>query len=198
MNKYIIIILLALIAFLSLRVVYLDKQNTTLRGKTAELSEQLKSQTIITKEKIVYKYRDSNGDPKQQEYYVPSEGSIEIITPKDNENIKPSKIDNLFNQIIEQTDGSLIKIQNKGFCLAPELGINYSKEFEASLQLRLMYWNRYNAGVGITHKETAFIYGSRNISDILNFTRNTSLQIGLGKNFKENDTRLLIGLSTRL
>lgn len=47
MNKYIIIILLALIAFLSLRVVYLDKQNTTLRGKTAELSEQLKSQTII-------------------------------------------------------------------------------------------------------------------------------------------------------
>ena len=198
MNKYIIIILLALIVFLSLRVVYLDKQNTTLRGKTAELSEQLKSQTIITKEKIVYKYRDSNGDPKQQEYYVPSEGSIEIITPKDNENVKPSKIDNLFNQIIEQTDGSLIKIQNKGFCLAPELGINYSKEFEASLQVRLLYWNRYNAGVGITHKETAFIYGSRNISDILNFTRNTSLQIGLGKNFKENDTRLLIGLSTRL
>lgn len=66
------------------------------------------------------------------------------------------------------------------------------------VQLKLLYWNRYNAGVGITHKETAFIYGSRSISDILNFTRNTSLQIGLGKNFKENDTRLLIGLSTRL
>lgn len=198
MNKYIIIILLALIAFLSLRVVYLDKQNTTLRGKTAELSEQLKSQTIITKEKIVYKYRDREGKPKQQEYYVPSEGSIEIITPKENEDIKPTIIDNFFNTIVEQTDGSLIKIQNKGLCFAPEFGIISSKELEAAFQLRLLYWNRYNAGVGIGHKDTLFIYGSRNVSDILSFTRNTSLEIGLGKNFKDQDTRFIIGLGVRL
>ena len=197
MYKKINFILIMLCLFLSLRIIYLNSKNNELIGNNTELSEKLKSQIIITKEKIVYKYRDED-NAKEKNFYVPSEGSIEIITPKDNENVKPSKIDNLFNQIIEQTDGSLIKIQNKGFCLAPELGVNYSKEFEASLQLRLMYWNRYNAGVGITHKETAFIYGSRNISDILNFTRNTSLQIGLGKNFKENDTRLLIGLSTRL
>lgn len=198
MNKYIIIILLALIAFLSFRVVYLNNQNIALRGKTAELSEQLKSQTIITKEKIVYKYRDTEGKPKQQEFYVPSEGSIEIITPKENEDIKPGKIEGLFNNIIEQTDGSLIKIQNKGFAFAPEAGFIYSKEFEATLQLRLMYWNRYNAGIGIGHKQTIFIYGSRNISDILNFTRNTSFQIGLGKNIKEQDTRFIVGLSVRL
>lgn len=198
MHKYIIIILLALIAFLSLRAVYLDKQNTTLKGKTAELSEQLKSQTIITKEKIVYKYRNSDGKPQQQEYYVPSEGSIEIITPKENEDIKPTIIDNFFNTIVEQTDGSLIKIQNKGFAFAPEFGIIYSKELEAAFQLRLLYWNRYNAGVGIGHKDTVYIYGSRNISDILSFTRNTSLEIGLGKNFKDQDTRFIIGLSTRL
>lgn len=198
MNKYLIIVLLALIAFLSFRVVYLNNQNIALKGKTAELSEQLKTQTIITKEKIVYKYRDKEGNAKQQEVYIPSEGKVDIITPKDNETIKPSKIDNFFNEIIEQTDGSLIKIQNKGFCFAPELGAIWSKEFEASLQLRLMYWNRYNAGVGIGHKETIFIYGSRNISDILNFTRNTSFQIGLGKNIKDNDTRFIVGLSVRL
>lgn len=196
--KYLIIVLLALIAFLSFRVVYLNNQNIALRGKTTELSEQLKTQTIITKEKIVYKYRDKEGKPLQQEIYVPSEGKVDIITPKDNETIKPSKIDNFFNEIIEQTDGSLIKIQNKGFCFASELGAIWSKEFEASLQLRLMYWNRYNAGIGIGHKETIFIYGSRNISDILNFTRNTSFQIGLGKNIKDNDTRFIIGLSVRL
>ena len=198
MTKYLIIVLLALIAFLSFRVVYLNNQNIALRGKTTELSEQLKTQTIITKEKIVYKYRDKEGKPLQQEIYVPSEGKVDIITPKDNETIKPSKIDNFFNEIIEQTDGSLIKIQNKGFCFAPELGAIWSKEFEATLQLRLMYWNRYNAGIGIGHKETIFIYGSRNISDILNFTRNTSFQIGLGKNIKDNDTRFLVGLSVRL
>lgn len=66
------------------------------------------------------------------------------------------------------------------------------------VQLRLLYWNRYNAGVGIGHKDTVYIYGSRNISDILSFTRNSSLEIGLGKNFKDQDTRFIIGLSTRL
>ena len=198
MFKFLKLIPYIVIAFLLLRVVSLNKQNENLRGKTAELSEQLKSQTIITKEKIVYKYRDSEGKSKQETIYIPSEGQVNIITPKDEETIKPSKKDSFFNTIIEQTDGSLIMIQNKGFCLAPELGINYSKEFEASLQVRLLYWNRYNAGVGITHKETLFIYGSRNLSDIFNFTRNTSLQLGLGKNFKDNDTRLLIGLGVRL
>lgn len=198
MLKFLKLIPYIIIAFLLLRVAYLNKQNENLKGKTAELSEQLKSQTTITKEKIVYKYRDSEGKPKQETIYLPSEGQVNIITPKDDETVKPSKKDSFFNTIIEQTDGSLIMIQNKGFCLAPELGINYSKEFEASLQVRLVYWNRYNAGVGITHKETVFIYGSRNLSDIFNFTRNTSLQLGLGKNFKDNDTRFLIGLGVRL
>ena len=197
MYKKINFILIMLCLSLSLRIIYLNNKNNELIGNNTELSEKLKSQIIITKEKIVYKYRDGD-NAKEKNFYVPSEGSIEIITPKDNENVKPSKIDNLFNQIIEQTDGSLIMIQNKGFCLAPEISANYSKEFEAGLQLRLLYWNRYNAGIGITHKETVFIYGSRNLSDIFNFTRNTSLQVGIGKNFKENDTRFLIGLGVRL
>jgi len=198
MNKYIIIILLALIAFLSLRVVYLDKQNTTLRGKTAELSEQLKSQTIITKEKIVYKYRDTEGKPKQQEFYVPSEGSIEIITPKENENIKPGKIEGLFNNIIEQTDGSLIKIQNKGFCFAPMGSIFYSKEIEYAFQARLMYWNRYSTGLGFSDKNTFFIFIDRHISDVLSFTKNTSFQLIYGRNLKVNENRLGIGINVRL
>lgn len=197
MYKKINFILIILCLFLCLRVIYLNNKNNELLGNNTELSEKLKSQIVITKEKIIYKYRE-NDKAKEKNIYIPSEGKVDIITPKENETIKPSKVDNFFNEIIEQTDGSIIKIQNKGFCFAPELGAIWSKEFEATLQLRLMYWNRYNAGVGIGHKETIFIYGSRNISDILNFTRNTSFQIGLGKNIKEQDTRFIIGLSVRL
>lgn len=198
MFKYLKLIPYIVIAFLLLRVAYLNKQNENLKGKTAELSEQLKSQTTITKEKIIYKYRDSEGKPKQETIYLPSEGQVNIITPKDEETIKPSRKDSFFNTIIEQTDGSLIMIQNKGFCLAPEISAMISREFEVGLQVRLLYWNRYNVGIGITHKETLFIYGSRNLSDILSFTRNTSLQLGIGKNFKDSDTRFLIGLGVRL
>lgn len=187
-----------IIAFLLLRITNLNKQNEKLRGKTAELSEQLKSQTIITKEKIVYKYRDSEGKPKQQEYYFPSEGSIEIITPKENEDIKPTIIDNFFNTIVEQTDGSLIKIQNKGLCFAPLGSFFYSKELEFSLQLRLLYWNRYSFGFGYSDKETLFIFSDRHLSDILPFLKNTSIQVIYGKNLNLNENRVGVGLNVRL
>ena len=97
MFKFLKLIPYIIIAFLLLRVAYLNKQNENLKGKTTELSEQLKSQTTITKEKIVYKYRDSEGKPKQETIYLPSEGQVNIITPKDEETLKPSKKDNFFN-----------------------------------------------------------------------------------------------------
>ena len=187
-----------IIAFLILRVAHLNKQNEDLRGKTAELSEQLKSQTIITKEKIVYKYRDSEGKPKEQSIYIPSEGSVNIITPKDNENVKPSTLDNFFNTIIDQNDGSIIMIQNKGFCIAPLGSFFYSKELEFSLQLRLLYWNRYSFGFGYSDKETLFIFSDRHLSDILNFTKNTSIQLIYGRNLKFKENRIGIGLNIRI
>lgn len=187
-----------IIVYLLFSIWSLDKQNSELQSKASELSEQLKSQTIITQEKIVYKYRDTDGSAKQKELYVPSEGKIEIITPKENETIKETFSDKIFTETIEQTDGSVIKIQNKGFTFAPEVGAIYSKELEVALQIRLLYWNRYNAGLGVGHKDTLFIYGSRNISDIFKFTKNTSFQIGIGKNLKDNDTRFIFGLGVRL
>lgn len=176
----------------------MNNQNIALRGKTAELSEQLKSQTIITKEKIVYKYRDTEGKPKQQEFYVPSEGSIEIITPKENEDIKPGKIEGLFNNIIEQTDGSIIKIQNKGFAFAPLGSVFYSGNIEYALQVRLLYWNRYSTGMGYSDKNTLFIFIDRHLSDILNFTKNTSIQLIYGRNLKLKESRIGIGLNIRI
>lgn len=196
--KIINLVLIIIIAFLAFRVAYLDRQNTALKGEAAELSEKLKSQVVVTKEKIVYKYRDNAGNAKQETIYVPSEGQVEIITPKEEETIKPSHVDTFFNTYIEQTDGSIIKVQNKGLALAPEVGILYTDKLEVALQLRLAYWNRYNAGIGFSNEQTAFAYVSRHLSDIFNFLQNTSIQIGIGKNFKEQDTKFGIGLVTRL
>lgn len=196
--KYFKLIPYILIIFLLLRVVYLNKQNESLRGKTAELSEELKKQTVVYKDKIVYKYRDSEGKAKQEEVYIPSEGKVEILTPKENTNLDLSFWDKIFNVTIKETDGSIILIKNKGFSFAPELAGFYSKEFEVGLQFRLLYWNRYNAGIGFGSGETLYAYGSRTVSDIFPFLRNTSAQIGFGRNLKENENRFLIGINVRL
>ena len=89
-------------------------------------------------------------------------------------------------------------MKNKGFTLAPEVAALYSDKLELGLQVKVFYWSRYNAGVGITNNSVLYGYASRNISDIFPFTHNTSAQISYGKSLENGDNKLLIGLSVRL
>lgn len=192
-----------LIAFLLFRIVYLNKQNTILIDKNATLEENLKNKTIIYKDKIIYKERISGSEVsgtevKQQTVYVPIDGKIEILTPEEGQNLDLGFLDNIFNHIIKQEDGSVILIKDKGFVIAPEVAALYSNKLELGLQLKLFYWNRYNTGVGITNNEVVYVYGSRSISDILNFTKNTSAEVAFGKDLKEGNTKFLFGVSVRL
>ena len=188
-----------LIVFLLIRIVHLNKQNTLLIDKTATLEENLKKQVIVYKDKIIYKERVVNGTEVQQTtVYVPTDGKIEILTPEEGNKLDLGLVDKVFNHIIKQEDGSVILVKNKGFTIAPEVASLYSTKLELGLQIKVFYWDRYNAGAGITNNEILYIYGSRNISDILNFTHNTSAQIALGKDLKEGNTKVLFGVSVRL
>lgn len=188
-----------LIAFLLYRIVSLNKQNTILIDKTATLEENLKNKTIIYKDKIVYKERVVNGtEVKQTTVYVPIDGKIEILTPTEQEKLNLGIFDKAFNHIIKQEDGSVILIKNKGFTLAPEISALYSNKLELGFQIKVFYWSRYNAGVGITNEETLYGYISRNISDIIPFIRNTSAQVAYGKDLDEGNTKFLFGVNVRL
>ena len=197
--KYLKLIPYILILFLVCRVVYLDRQNTKLKNQTATLEENLSKQTIIYRDKIIYKEKEVSGTSvKQETVYIPSEGKIEILTPEEGKNIDLSWYDKLFNKIIKQEDGTILLIKNRGFSLAPELAGMYSSEFELGGQLKLLYWSRYSAGIGFTDKQTLYGYVGRNISDVTPFLKNTSVQAAIGKNFKEQETRFLLGINIRL
>ena len=191
-----------IIIFLLIRIVYLNKQNTILIDKTATLEENLKNKTVIYKDKIIYKERIGDSvtgtDIKQTTVYVPIDGKIEILTPTEGNKLNLGTFDKLFNHIIKQEDGSIILVKDKGFTIAPEVAALYSDKLELGLQLKLFYWSRYNFGAGITNNSVLYGYAARNISDILNFTKNTSIQAGLGKDLEEGNTRFLFGLSVRL
>ena len=200
--KYLKLIPYILILFLVCRVVYLDRQNTKLKNQTATLEENLSKQTIIYKDKIIYKERTGNEatgvNINQETVYIPSEGKVEILTPEEGKDIDLSLYDKLFNKIIKQEDGTILLIKNRGFSLAPELAGMYSSEFELGGQLKLLYWSRYSAGIGFTDKQTLYGYVGRNISDVTPFLKNTSVQAAIGKNFKEQETRFLLGINIRL
>ena len=188
-----------LIVFLFFRISYLNKQNIRLKNKTATLEENLKKKTIIYKDKIIFKEREVTGtNIKQETFYIPSEGKVEILNPKDDEQYDLTLIDKIFNKVIKQEDGTILLIKNKGFSIAPEVSIMFSNELEVGGQLKLLYWSRYSSGIGFSDKQTLYGYISRNISDIFNFTKNTSVQLAVGKNFKEQETRFLLGVNVRL
>lgn len=199
MLKFLKLLPYLLIVFLFFRISYLDKQNTRLKNKTATLEENLKKKTIIYKDKIVFKERVVTGaNVKQETFYIPSEGKVEILNPKDNAQYDLALIDKIFNKVIKQEDGTILLIKNKGFSIAPEVSIMLSSELEVGGQLKLLYWSRYSSGIGFSDKQTLYGYVSRNISDIFNFTKNTSVQLAVGKNFKEQETRFLLGVNIRL
>ena len=190
-----------IIAFLLIRIVYLNKQNTLLIDKTATLEENLKNKTVIYKDKIIYKERVdtvSGTEVKQETVYIPVDGKVEILTPAEQEQLNLNILDKVFNHIIKQEDGSVILVKNKGFTLAPEVAALYSDKLELGLQVKVFYWSRYNTGVGITNNSVLYGYASRNISDIIPFTHNTSAQISYGKSLENGDNKLLLGLSVRL
>lgn len=188
-----------LIVFLFFRISYLNKQNIRLKNKTATLEENLKKKTIIYKDKIIFKEREVTGtNIKQETFYIPSEGKVEILNPKDDVQYDLTLIDKIFNKVIKQEDGTILLIKNKGFSIAPEVSIMLSSELEVGGQLKLLYWSRYSSGIGFSDKQTLYGYVSRNISDIFNFTKNTSVQLAIGKNFKEQETRFLLGVNVRL
>lgn len=192
-----------LIAFLLFRIVYLNKQNTILIDKAATLEENLKNKTIIYKDKIIYKERIKGNDVsgtevQQQTIYVPIDGKIEILTPEEGNKLDLNIIDKVFNHIIKQEDGSVILVKDKGFTISPYISSFYSKEFEYAIQLKLFYWNRYGMGFGYSDKDTIFLFIDRNLSDILPFTKNLSIQTIYGKNQRIGQQRIGIGLNVRL
>ena len=199
MLKFLKLLPYLLIVFLFFRISYLNKQNIRLKNKTATLEENLKKKTIIYKDKIIFKEREVTGtNIKQETFYIPSEGKVEILNPKDDEQYDLTLIDKMFNKVIKQEDGTILLIKNKGFSIAPEVSIMFSNELEVGGQLKLLYWSRYSSGIGFSDKQTLYGYVSRNISDIFNFTKNTSIQLAVGKNFKEQETRFLLGVNVRL
>lgn len=199
MLKFLKLLPYLLIVFLFFRISYLNKQNIRLKNKTATLEENLKKKTIIYKDKIIFKEREVTGtNIKQETFYIPSEGKVEILNPKDDEQYDLTLTDKMFNKVIKQEDGTILLVKNKGFSIAPEVSIMLSNELEVGGQLKLLYWSRYSSGIGFSDKQTLYGYISRNISDIFNFTKNTSIQLAVGKNFKEQETRFLLGVNVRL
>lgn len=168
-----------------------------LASRNATLAENLKSSTEVTHERIVYKWRDSSGTVHVSDIYVPPEGKVTVLNPKDGKDAsakdvgKGGLVDKLTGVVDKAVSGvtttviknpetgELILVKKAGVCFAPALAgtaaLNYG--LGVGLQARLLYYNRWGVGPGISSKEYGYIFVDRRISDLVPYIKNTAVGI---------------------
>jgi hypothetical protein len=182
--KTLLIIVLIIIAIvLNWQLGYKQKEVDKLSADNGVLADNLKSQVIIEKERIVYKTRvndprdkvprvngsriSETGKVKTEIKYLPPEGNAEINT--------------------DLNGNTTISIRNKGLCFEPCVSAVTTVEgVKAGLGARLAYWGRYGFGVGVNYllddngSNNIFkpqVVIDKRISDVVPFIRNTTVGI---------------------
>lgn len=197
MKKYLFIIVGLLIIYLCGMVYYLGGQLKDAKSKNAELDSRLQSAIEVNNNQGKYTYRDSSGTAKQISFYVPPSGKVQVVAPKENTSYNLSWVDKVFNKVIE-TDNGYIIIKDKGFAFTPMLGIFYNSKLDASLNIELLFYNRYGLGIFGSYNKVVGIYISRNISDIFPIFKNTCVVVNYGFDVDKQSNKFGFGLGIYL
>ena len=124
------------------------------------LEKQLKSIVKIKDNQIISLKRDKD-KVKTEIIYLPPEGNIKIT--------------------LDDNDKQNIFINNKGWTFRPNIGLTAGNNFYPTLGARVLYWNRFGAGIGLTNTG-AHLYIDRRIDDYIGFLRNSSAGIFINTN----------------
>jgi len=145
---------------LAIVIMFLSWQNNRHEEDIAKLStekgvleKRLKNQTVITKNKIVYRDKD-----KVVIKYVPAEGSVVVSETKDGK--------------------TELKVKSWGFTARPGFGAYYTGDFEGALDLKLFYYDRYSAGLGSTLNGPNLFF-SRHLDDLIPVLKPENVELGL-------------------
>ena len=135
----------------------LTEQNTTL---AADLKAQI---TFTPKRQIIYKTRTQAGEVKTVVKYLPPESTAEIKQSSDGENIE-------------------LSVNALGLTFRPALVGLLGQNAKIGAGARLVYWQRYGAGLGGAYSDQhiyPFAFLDRRIDDLVPFFQNTSLGVSI-------------------
>ncbi len=129
----------------------------------------------------------ANGDSVASKPVAPS-AAIKDIT---------ARIDSLRSVIANPEGAGILVIKTWGTCLRPAVGAGWNGDLDCILNAKLLYWNRYGLGVGVTGHQVGVTI-TRKVNDWVPFLRNTEL-IGLyGIPFKQESGGAFAGIAIGL
>ena len=147
-----------------------------LTAKIEGLPPNTRQVVTIYRDRVVAKWRDGPTSVQYVDRYLPPEGRVEIVTKVDQPGKPPEVV-----------------IKDRGFTARLGGGVVYAGEVLPLVDLKVGYWRRYSATVGVTPQFGGFGF-SRHLDDFTPFS-NLEL-VGMGGLGWGGDARFGVGLRT--
>lgn len=137
------------------------RQVDQLAVQSGTLPDSQAARVVVKDNKLTATVRQADGSVKTDVKYVPPEGRAEVLQP---------------------TDGPAeISIKRAGFTFRPAVHGLVDKELKAGLGARLVYFDRYGAGVGLDTDLELYLFADRRLDDLTGLLKNTTVGLYGGR-----------------
>lgn len=161
MKKLIKALALLLLAGLLFSNWYKGRQIDKLAAQSGMLADSQAARVEIKGNKLTATVRQADGSVKTEVKYVPPEGKAEVAQPIEG----PAEI----------------SVKRAGLTFRPVVQGLISKELKAGLGARLVYFDRYGAGVGLDTDLEGYLFVDRRLDDLTGLLKNTTVGLYGGR-----------------
>lgn len=161
MKKLIKIIALLVIAGLLFSNWWRGRQIDKLAAQSGTLPDSQAAYVVVKDNKLTATVRQNDGSVKTEVKYVPPEGRAEVVQPL--------------------TGPAEISVKRAGFTFRPAVQGLLGKELKAGLGARLVYFDRYGAGVGLDSDLNGYLFVDRRLDDLTGLLKNTTVGLYGGR-----------------
>ena len=160
-KKLISLIALLVIAGLLFSNWWRGRQIDKLAAQSGTLPDSQSARVVVKDNKLTATVRQPDGTVKTEVKYVPPEGRAEVVQP---------------------TEGPAeITVKRAGFTFRPAVQGLIGQELKGGLGARLVYFNRYGAGLGLDTDLEGYLFVDRRLDDLTGLLKNTTVGLYGGR-----------------
>lgn len=161
MKKLISLIALLLLAGLLFSNWWRGRQIDKLAAQSGTLPDSQAARVVVKDNKLTATVRQPDGTVKTEVKYVPPEGRAEVVQP---------------------TEGPAeISVKRAGVTFRPAVQGLIGQELKGGLGARLVYFNRYGAGLGLDTDLEGYLFVDRRLDDLTGLLKNTTVGLYGGR-----------------
>lgn len=111
----------------------------------------------VADNKVITTVRRQDGTVDARVQYAPPEGSVSVVQPA--------------------SGPATVRVKHAGFTFRPAAQGLAGKDLKIALGARLLYFDRYGAGVGVSHDMEPYLFADRRIDDFVGIFKNTTVGV---------------------